>query len=266
MTGGARQDAGHDPGQPEIRVLVVEDDRIAADAHAEYVRRMDGFVLAGVANTGAEALAMIGPRPTHGPAVGSAGAGAGAGAGAASGTQSAIDLVLLDMNLPDMHGLDIIRRIRGAGLPTDIIAITAVRELGIVRAAISGGIAQYLIKPFTYSAFSEKLGNYRQFRQNLAAQAVTTTQSEVDLALAALRPPVQSPLPKGLSPETFNAVSEFLRDAAGPVSAVEVAAELALARVTARRYLEYLAAQGSVRRTARYGSRGRPEFEYSWAR
>ena len=43
--------------------------------------------------------------------------------------QVAVDLVLLDMNLPDFHGLDILRRIRGAGLPVGIIAVTAVREL-----------------------------------------------------------------------------------------------------------------------------------------
>lgn len=229
-----------------IRVLVVEDDPIAAEAHALYVRRLEGFELVGTAGTGSDALAMVRRQSDAGA--------------------ETIDLVLLDMNLPDLHGLDIIRRIRGSGSTVDIIAITAVRELGVVRSAISSGIVQYLIKPFTYSAFSEKLGNYRQFRENLQAQASSTTQSEVDNALAALRPPSQGSLPKGLSEQTLRAVVSFLSTASAPVSAVEVASSLELSRVTARRYLEHLADNGSARRMPRYGTRGRPELEYSWAR
>lgn len=229
-----------------IRVLVVEDDPIAAEAHALYVQRLDGFELAGSAATGSDALAIL--RGQREPAGG------------------VVDLVLLDMNLPDLHGLDIIRRIRGSGSSVDIIAITAVRELGVVRSAISSGIVQYLIKPFTYSAFSEKLGNYRQFRENLQAQASSTTQSEVDNALAALRPASQGSLPKGLSEETLRAVVSFLSSASEPVSAVEAASALELSRVTARRYLEHLADSGSARRMPRYGTRGRPELEYTWNR
>lgn len=229
-----------------IRVLVVEDDPIAAEAHALYVQRLDGFELAGSAATGSDALAIL--RGQREPAGG------------------VVDLVLLDMNLPDLHGLDIIRRIRGSGSSVDIIAITAVRELGVVRSAISSGIVQYLIKPFTYSAFSEKLGNYRQFRENLHAQASSTTQSEVDNALAALRPASQGSLPKGLSEETLRAVVSFLSSASEPVSAVEAASALELSRVTARRYLEHLADSGSARRMPRYGTRGRPELEYTWNR
>lgn len=229
-----------------IRVLVVEDDPIAAEAHALYVQRLDGFELAGSVATGSDALAIL--RGQREPAGG------------------VVDLVLLDMNLPDLHGLDIIRRIRGSGSSVDIIAITAVRELGVVRSAISSGIVQYLIKPFTYSAFSEKLGNYRQFRENLHAQASSTTQSEVDNAFAALRPASQGSLPKGLSEETLRAVVSFLSSASEPVSAVEAASALELSRVTARRYLEHLADSGSARRMPRYGTRGRPELEYTWNR
>ncbi|WP_299164937.1 response regulator [uncultured Arthrobacter sp.] len=233
-------------GNRPIRVLVVEDDPIAAEAHALYVKRLDGFELAGIAGTGSDALSILRRQSDSGGGV--------------------VDLVLLDMNLPDLHGLDIIRRIRGSGSSVDIIAITAVRELGVVRSAISSGIVQYLIKPFTYSAFSEKMNNYRHFRENLHAQASSTTQSEVDNAFAALRPPSQGSLPKGLSEETLRAVVSFLSAAPAPVSAVEVASSLELSRVTARRYLEHLADSGSARRMPRYGTRGRPELEYTWNR
>ncbi|WP_105030083.1 response regulator [Arthrobacter ruber] len=232
-----------------IRVLVVEDDPVAADAHAEYVRRLPGFELVGIARSGADLAGFLHP------------------AGEEPGrTRIAVDLMLLDMNLPDAHGLDIIRRVRGLGLPLDIIAITAVRDLQVVRSAISSGIVQYLIKPFTFSAFSEKLGAYREFRRNLVEQASSTTQAEVDSAFASLRPAMTATLPKGLSAETLRAVSRLLRELSAPTSAIEVSEALSMSRVTARRYLEYLADQQSALRTPRYGTRGRPEFEYSWAR
>src|SRR5437870_10467993 len=106
----------------DIRVLVVEDEPVASAAHAIYVGRMEGFTLAGTAPDGQSALRLLTEF-------------------AASG--SPVDLILLDMNLPDLHGLDVARRMRSSGLFADIIAITAVRELNIVRGAISIGVVQY---------------------------------------------------------------------------------------------------------------------------
>ena len=226
-----------------IRVLVVEDEPLAAEAHAAYVGRLDGFVHVGTAGTGQSALRQLADA-------------------AAAGTP--IDLVLMDMNLPDLHGLDVSRRIRAAGLTTDIIAITAVRELQAVRGAIAAGVVQYLIKPFTYATFAEKLANYRDFRTQLEAQSAVTSQLGVDRAFASLRTRTELPRPKGLSEGTLDAVIEFLRAQPGPVSASEVMDQLGMSRVTARRYLEYLADEGTVLRSPRYGTPGRPENEYAW--
>ncbi|MCC3293852.1 response regulator [Arthrobacter sp. zg-Y411] len=233
--------------QSPIGVLVVEDEQIPAEAHAEYVRRIPGFRLAGIARTGTEALNMLKDAGR-------------------TAEEPDIDLVLLDMNLPDLHGLDLLRRIRGAGLPVDVIAITAVRDLAVVRSAMSGGIVGYLIKPFTFSAFSTKLTTYAEYRRRMGEQATATTQSEVDSAFAALRPAVAAALPKGLSGETLAAVGDLLKRAPSPLSATEVAVQLEMSRITARRYLEHLADQGAVLRAPRYGTRGRPELEYSWRR
>jgi response regulator of citrate/malate metabolism len=180
-----------------------------------------------------------------------------------------VELVLLDMNLPDLHGLDIARRMRASGILADIIAITAVRELAIVRGAVAIGVVQYLIKPFTFATFADKLENYRQFRQQLAGPPggsgkAGASQTDVDQALASLRAPSELPLPKGLSVSTLASVQEFLKEQRGAVSATEVMDALGMSRVTARRYLEYLADAGTVSRTARYGTPGRPENEYRW--
>jgi response regulator of citrate/malate metabolism len=145
-----------------------------------------------------------------------------------------------------------------------------VRELNIVRSAVSIGVVQYLIKPFTFATFADKLTSYRQFREQLAASLGGTksgaSQSDVDQAFASLRAPSELPLPKGLSTSTLEAVQEFMKQQADAVSATEVMDALGMSRVTARRYLEYLADAGTVSRTARYGAPGRPENEYRWTR
>ncbi|MDN5669887.1 MAG: response regulator [Renibacterium salmoninarum] len=233
-----------------IRVLVVDDEPIMAEAHALYVQRLEGFELAGTVHDGQAALRFVAEHP------------------------ELVDVLLLDMNLPDLHGLDVARRLRSAGRPVDIVAITAVRDLEVVRGAIAAGIVQYLIKPFSFASFAEKLGNYRTFREQLAAAAgrpdaarrPEVGQHEVDQALASLRAPAPAALalPKGLAPETLAAVVGLLQSAPGSVSAQEVTAALGISRVTARRYLEHLAERGSVRRAPRYGTPGRPENEYAW--
>ncbi|MGO4490835.1 response regulator [Arthrobacter sp. 2YAF22_2] len=234
----------------DIRVLVVEDEPIAAAAHAAYIGRLDGFSLAGSAPDGQSALRLMTELLAAGQPV---------------------ELVLLDMNLPDLHGLDIARRMRAAGLFADIIAITAVRELNIVRSAVATGVVQYLIKPFTYATFADKLGSYRLFREQLASPGpggagTGASQSDVDQAFASLRAPSDLPLPKGLSGPTLDSVQGFMKLQSGAVSASEVMAALGISRVTARRYLEYLADAGLVSCTARYGAPGRPEKEYRWSR
>ncbi|WP_142063822.1 MULTISPECIES: response regulator [unclassified Pseudarthrobacter] len=232
-----------------IRVLVVEDEAIAAAAHAAYVGRLAGFELAGTAPDGQSALRLLNEFVAAG---------------------NPVELVLLDMNLPDLHGLDIARRMRASGILADIIAITAVRELAIVRSAVAIGVVQYLIKPFTYATFADKLESYRQFRQQLAGPPggsgkAGASQTDVDQAFASLRAPSELPLPKGLSVSTLASVQEFMKEQQGAVSATEVMDALGMSRVTARRYLEYLADAGTVSRTARYGTPGRPENEYRWA-
>lgn len=226
-------------GEQVIRVLVVEDDVVAAEAHRTYVRRMPGFSVAGTAYSGAEALRFL--------------------------ERHRVDLVLLDLYLPDGHGLQVCRALRAAGQATDVIAVTSARDLAMVRQAVSIGVVQYLLKPFTFRSLRERLERYRRYRDSLDRSGEATGQEEVDRALSVLRGPQTSVLPKGLSAPTLDAITATLRSSADGLSAAAVAASCGVSRITARRYLEYLVETGHVARTPHYGQVGRPELRYSWA-
>jgi response regulator of citrate/malate metabolism len=250
-----------------VRVLVVDDEPITAEAHAQYLRRLDGFDVVGIALDGREAVRLLRESVAHLPPLPSPTPGTASTPGnpGTPGTRrGTIDLILLDMNLPDTHGLDLCRRIRASGLDVDIIAITAVRDVAVVRSSVSLGIVQYLIKPFTFARFAEKMRSYLEFRASFGDPAALATQSDVDQTMAALRAPVRPQLDKGLAQETLDLVTGALRSAEIGMSAAEVADSLQLSRVTARRYLEHLVDLGTVERSARYGTPGRPVLDYRW--
>lgn len=224
-----------------VRVLVVEDEERASEAHAEYTRRIDGFEVAGVVRSAGEAMRFL-DADRH------------------------VDLLLLDLHLPDGHGLGLLQRLRAGGHLCDVIAVTSARDADVVRHAITQGVVLYLLKPFTFATFRAKLEQYAAYRAELAAAPRDVVQDEVDRLLGSLRPSTSSTstLPKGMSQESLQRVTDTLRDAPAALSATEVAAATGSSRVTARRYLEHLADAGLVDRAPRYGGSGRPEVEYRW--
>jgi response regulator of citrate/malate metabolism len=225
-----------------LRVLVVEDEALAAEAHASYVERVPGFELAGVARSAGSAARFLTAAHENGVR---------------------IDLVLLDMHLPDGHGLGLLQRMRAAGNLVDVVAVTAARDADVVRHAMAHGVVLYLLKPFSFAAFRAKLEQYAAHRSRMAAAPDVVAQDEVD-RLFGLREAADTGLPKGTSAETLRQVTAVLREAGGGRSATEVAEVVGASRVTVRRYLEHLAETGTAERHARYGGGGRPEVEYRW--
>jgi response regulator of citrate/malate metabolism len=157
-----------------------------------------------------------------------------------------------------MSGLDVCRGIRGR---TDVIAVTAADDVDTVRAAVSHGVVQYLIKPFSFATFADKLERYAAFRRASAGHG-RASQDEIDRMLGTLRGSAGARPPKGLSRDTLELITKTVEDAGRELSAVEVGDAAGLSRVTARRYLEHLAGEGRVTLSKRYGGAGRPEHRY----
>ncbi|MEV0893103.1 response regulator [Promicromonospora sp. NPDC050262] len=231
----------------QARTLVVEDDPAVATVHRGFVESHPRFVVVGEARTGADALRLVSAlRP---------------------------DLVLLDLHLPDIGGLDVLQRLRMLpGPPVDVVATTAVRELDSVRQAMAGGVLAYLVKPFTSAALRERLDEVWQRREDVRRAQDTLDQDEVDQLLAG--PRSADRVPKGLSGRSRDLVREALARLCGgdgaaggttasrDASAAEVAEVVGMSRVSARRYLEHLVTEGYAQVTPRYGATGRPENRY----
>ena len=193
-------------------VLVVDDDFMVAEIHRKFTDRVDGFRAVGVARTGAEALERAAAlRP---------------------------DLILLDVYLPDLTGLEVLQRLRSGGDRVGVVMITAARELDTVAGALDGGAADYLIKPF-------------EFDQSLVDTLFGASSHGVPGAV---------PLPKGLGGETGRLVLDAVRSV-GEASAAECAERIGISRVSARRYLEHYLSTGELTLRLQYGA-GRPERRY----
>lgn len=219
-----------------ITTLVVDDDFRVAELHGAYVEQVEGFRLVGIAHSGLEALDMV--------------------------DRLKPELVLLDFYLPDISGLEVMRRLREEDHPkVDVIAITAARDVDSLRDAMRGGVVHYLIKPFRLSAFEEKMTSYASARARLARMR-QAEQADVDRVFGVLRSGRGDQLPKRLSDATLELVESTLGRSVSGLSAAELAAAAGLSRVTARRYLDHLVKVGRAELTMRYGGPGRPEHRY----
>ncbi|MFC4076140.1 response regulator [Salinithrix halophila] len=226
-----------------LEVLIVEDDQRIAEINRRFTERVEGFTVAGTAHNGEEArewLEVLQPQ-----------------------------LVLLDIYLPDMKGIDLIWHIRRYYKNTDIILITAAGETDVVQEAMRGGVIDYIVKPIAFDRFRRSLDNYRDYRRQLE-RSDRMDQGQIDRLWTRANEGAASMLskdpelmPKGIDPITLKKVTEVFEEAGeGGLTAEEVGKEIGASRSTARRYLEYLVSCQSLKADVSYGAVGRPERRY----
>ncbi len=219
----------------EHRVLVVEDQRPVAAMIRDYVQRIEGFRWVGTSHTAGDAKQFL--------------------------RRVGVDLVLLDIRLPDESGLSVCQALRAAGSTVGVIAITSARDLEVVRAAMSFGVSHYILKPFTFDTLRARLLGYAQAQSDLAA-ATLHRQTDVDRVMSLTTHEPENPhLPPNLSKVTMAAILHRLAEV-GQGGASEIADVVGVSRSTARRYLEHLIDTGRAEQTLQYGRTGRPQVIY----
>ena len=218
-----------------INVLVVEDDPMVAQLHEHYLSQIKGFQLCDVANNGDMALKLL--------------------------SKKSYDLLILDIFMPTMDGLQLLSRIREHGFDVDVIIVSAANDKDKIKQALRLGAVDYIIKPFEFERFNLALNNYLK-RYNIVSEQSILEQSDLDQTIIRREEQVAVSLPKGLDKNTLATVWQCICQLEGMFTTEEVASKVGISRVSIRKYLEFLKSLHLLKLDLHRGSVGRPVYKY----
>lgn len=218
-----------------IKVMIVEDDPMVAEFNKCYLELVEGFTLKALVHTADEAFAVL--------------------------DQIEIDLIMLDIFMPGMNGLDFLVNLRKQGKGVDVLVITAACDNNHIKKALRFGAVDYIIKPFQFERLNSALLAYKGL-VDLMEQDVLK-QVELDQCVLYKEQPVSAKLPKGVDRNTLNVIWKKIEELGqSPFSTEEIANEIGVSRVSMRKYLEFLKQIGSLKLELIYGTVGRPIYQY----
>jgi two-component system, CitB family, response regulator DctR len=224
-----------------INVLLIEDDPMVQEVNRMFIERVPGFTVCAIAGNGQE------------------------GADKVSSFQP--DLVLLDNFMPRQTGIETLQAFRQQGTDVDVIVISAAQDKETIRDMMRLGVVDYIIKPFKFERLKQALEKYRAFKQQISGEGMIG-QREIDQLQGGpsshRADKHHVDLPKGLNAQTLQQIVQYLSGQPNPLSAEETAEGIGIARVTARRYLDYLLKSDQVHIMIEYGGIGRPVNRYQW--
>lgn len=225
----------------KIDVLLIEDDPMVQEVNRQFIERVDGFHVIGVAGSGEEGIELAKLLKP--------------------------ELIILDVYMPGASGIETLKLIRQEELNIEVIAITAANDRETIRTMLHHGARDYIIKPFKFERLNQALKEFLLYKGRLSGegklsqeeldQNFSHVQNETNLLLT------NQEMPKGLNHQTMNQIILYIEKQAKPLSAEEAADGIGIARVTARRYLDYLQKLGKVQLNIQYGGVGRPLNRYS---
>lgn len=220
-----------------IQVLIIDDDPMVADANKGYLESVTGFSCVGTAANATEAMAAL--------------------------ETASVDLALLDIFMPGLSGLEVLREIRKTSRGIDVIVISAASDMHRIKTALRLGAVDYLIKPFEFERFHAALRAYQTEHHLMRAQH-NLSQGELDAVfLHQEKPFVSTELPKGLTQCTLKTVLDQIHDMQSATFTTDLLANhVGLSRVSISKYLRFLTDIGFVTSTLHYRSIGRPVYHY----
>ena len=222
-----------------IKVIIVDDDPMVAEFNRRYVELVDGFSVVAMAHTANEALDMLNKHD--------------------------IDLILLDVFMPGINGLDLLVQLRQEIKGVDVIVISAACDRHSIKKALQFGAVDYIIKPFEFERLQTALAVFKNLTHLMEDQD-RLSQMELDQCLAVKEQalPAQGPqLPKGVDRNTLTAVWEQIKEMDNTLfSTEEMAQYIGISRVSMRKYLEFLRQIKVLKLELIYGMVGRPIYKY----
>lgn len=223
-----------------IRTLIVEDDPMVSSINQGYLERLDSFELVGTVANGHEALNKI--------------------------KLNKIDLLLLDIYMSKMNGLELLRKIRSENENVDVIMITAADSPTIIEEIMRLGVVDCILKPFDYKRFERALLLYKK-RFDLFKSSKELNQTTIDsLHLNERAKGEETVLPKGIDSVTLRVIRGTLQSTSSPLTIQQLERQLNISKITIRKYLEYLAENKEIKLDLDYSTNGRPSKLYSYNR
>jgi len=221
-----------------IKVLIVEDDFRIAQVQEGFLQKIPDVQVVGKALNAEDTINSL--------------------------KKQTVDLILLDIYLPDRLGTDLLPHIRENYPEIDIIMITAATEKAMLETSIRQGVFHYLLKPVTMEKFIETIESYKK-RKKLLHNREEVDQSIIDQYFGTSLNQLsfnQKDLPSGVDRLTLQKVKEVLHTLDSGISIEEMGEKMGASRTTARRYLEYLVSINICMAKHEYGIVGRPERKY----
>ncbi|SES73748.1 two-component system, CitB family, response regulator CitT [Salinibacillus kushneri] len=220
-----------------LNIVIAEDDYRVAGIHEEFLAKVKGVQVIGKSLNGKETLELV--------------------------ENHQVDLVLLDIYMPDVLGTDLIHNIKENNPKTGIIMITAATEKNMVERSILNGVFDYIIKPVNIERFVTAIEKFKKTRTALETKK-EFDQSFLDkyFGYTAMKTTTEQKTPKGIDPITLEKVRNILNETSKGITAEEMGDKMGASRTTARRYLEYLISVDEGKAELEYGIVGRPERKY----
>ncbi|MCM2532209.1 response regulator [Neobacillus pocheonensis] len=215
-----------------LRVMVVDDDFMIAKLHGKFIASQKGYQLVGTAHSFEEAITMM--------------------------DMVEPDLLLVDVYLPDHSGIELLKRIRLQNRHSDVILITAAKELEIVEEGFRFGIIDYLIKPFDLTQLQTSLLKYAKFKSRLSSFNELDQGTVDDLKKLRLSESSAPLNQKGIDNRTLEKIRKCVINSSEPLSADQIAKLAGVSLSTTRTYLAYMVEEQVLIEEQQYGTVGRP--------
>ena len=221
------------------RTVIIEDDAVINRLNRRYIEMDDRFRVVQTFSAAHPALFWLRSNP--------------------------VDLIILDVYMPQMSGLELLRALRAEGVDADVIMVTSADDASTIEAFMRLGVTDYLIKPFGYERFQLALKTFCNRRS--AIHGGKFTQNKLDSALLQISTARTgggpTSMPKGLQSQTLELIRGYLRQTPDQGHTCDdIASHVGLSVVTVRRYMNYLSEQHAITSDMDYNTGGRPCIVY----